>query len=63
MPPGDNYSWLAITAALLQTVTGCGNSFYTLPGVAPGTYQIAVTATDVDQNKQKAILTLVVPPK
>jgi hypothetical protein len=60
---GRLFLWLALLACVLQATIGCGNSFYTLPGAAPGTYQIQVTATDSNQHTQTAVLTLNVTPR
>ena len=48
-------------AVLLQTLTGCTNNWYEGHFVSAGTYQVSVTATDINFNSQSAILTVVVP--
>jgi hypothetical protein len=46
----------------MQAVMGCTNTWYTAEYVAPGTYQLPITATDVNHNSQTATLTIVVTP-
>jgi hypothetical protein len=46
----------ALLAVALQTMVGCTNAWYTASVVASGTYQIPVTATDVNHNSQTATL-------
>ena len=53
---------LGLLIVALQAITGCTNSWYTANTVAPGTYQIPVTATDVNHNAQTATLTVMVTP-
>lgn len=45
----------------LQMLTGCTNSWYIAKTVAPGTYKLDVTATDINHNSQTATLTVVIP--
>jgi Bacterial Ig-like domain (group 3)/FG-GAP-like repeat/FG-GAP repeat len=51
---------VVFAALALQALTGCGDQFYYLNFVAPGTYQIPVTATDSNHVSQTASLTVVV---
>ena len=51
---------LALSIFALQAITGCTNTWYTANAVAPGTYHVPVTATDVNQNTQTTMLTVVV---
>jgi hypothetical protein len=44
---------------MLGALSGCSNNFELLPLVAPGTYQIPITATDASGASQTASLTLV----
>lgn len=57
---------LCITLILLlgglQAITGCTNSWYTGNVISAGTYQLLVTATDVNQNRESATLTVIVTP-
>ena len=53
---------VAALAVTMQAVMGCTNSWYTAEDVAPGTYQLPITATDVNHNSQTATLTIVVTP-
>jgi hypothetical protein len=43
---------------VLQSLTGCVNAWYELELVTPGAYQVPITATDLNQNTQTAILTV-----
>jgi len=52
----------ALLIVTLQAITGCTNAWYTGNAVAPGTYQIPVTATDVNHNSQTATLTVLITP-
>jgi hypothetical protein len=51
---------LALLIVALQAITGCTNAWYTAEAVAPGTYQLPVTATDVNHNSQTATVTVIV---
>jgi hypothetical protein len=51
---------IVVMAIGLQTLTGCTNVFYYVNTVAPGTYQLPITATDANHNTQTAVLTVVV---
>ena len=51
---------VVFAALALQALTGCGDQFYYLNFVAPGTYQIPVTATDSNQVSQTGTLTVIV---
>jgi len=51
---------LALLAVALQAITGCTNAWYTASIVASGTYQLPVTATDINHNSQTATLTVTV---
>jgi hypothetical protein len=53
---------LALCAVALGAMTGCTNAWHTENSVAAGTYQVGVTATDVNHNSQTATLTVVVTP-
>lgn len=53
---------LTLLAVALQATTGCTNAWYTAATVAPGTYQLPVTATDLNHDSQTAMLTLIVKP-
>lgn len=52
----------ALLFVALQVITGCTNAWYTENAVAPGTYQVPVTATDANHNSQTATLTVVITP-
>jgi hypothetical protein len=47
---------------LLPSLGGCGGDVTSTQFIPPGTYQIPLTATDVNGNSQTAILSLVVTP-
>jgi hypothetical protein len=51
-----------LAAALLQIFTGCTNTWHEGNLAAPGTYQLPITATDVNNNSQTATLTIVITP-
>ena len=51
---------VALLVVALQAITGCTNQWYIGNAVAAGTYQLPVTATDVNHNSQTATLTVVV---
>jgi hypothetical protein len=51
-----------LAAALLQILTGCTNTWHEGNLAAPGTYQLPITATDVNNNTQTANLTIVIKP-
>lgn len=51
-----------LAAALLQTLTGCTNTWHVGSLAAPGTYQLPITATDVNNHSQTANLTIVITP-
>ena len=53
---------VAVLFITLQAVTGCSNTWYSANAVAVGTYQVAITATDVNHNRQTAVLTVTVTP-
>jgi hypothetical protein len=53
---------LVLAAAALQTLTGCTNAWYELSLVAPGTYPLAITATDNAGNAKSATLSITVVP-
>lgn len=44
----------------LQAILGCTNAWYNAEVVAPGTYPLPITATDIHGNTQTATLTVVV---
>jgi hypothetical protein len=49
-----------LAAALLQTLAGCTNIWHEGNLAAPGTYQLPITATDVNNHSQTANLTIVI---
>jgi hypothetical protein len=51
-----------LAAALLQTLTGCTNTWHVGSLAAPGTYQLPITATDVNNQSKTANLTIVITP-
>ena len=53
---------VALMVVALQGITGCTNAWYTASVVASGTYQLPVTATDVNHNSQTATVTVTVTP-
>lgn len=54
---------ILVTLGLLSTLGGCTNLYYAIDRVAPGTYVIPITATDVSTNTSHTVsLTLVVSP-
>jgi len=53
---------IALLLLSLQAITGCTNAWYTGEVVASGTYQLPITATDVNGNSQTATLTVIVTP-
>ena len=53
---------LLLAALAMQPLTGCSTSFYSLQQVSPGTYPLAITATDANGNTQSASLTVVIAP-
>lgn len=53
---------ILLAAALLQTLTGCTNTWHEGNLATPGTYQLSITATDVKNNSQTANLTIVIKP-
>jgi hypothetical protein len=53
---------VALLLVALPAINGCTNAWYTAEVVAPGTYSLLVTATDVNHNSQTATLTVIVTP-
>ncbi len=51
-----------LLVASLQTLSGCTNAYYQNELVAPGTYAVTVTATDVHGNTQSATVTVAITP-
>jgi hypothetical protein len=56
--PAARLLTLLLAAIVLQSLTGCVNAWYELELVTPGAYQVPITATDLNQNTQTAILTV-----
>lgn len=56
--------WLALClcAVLLQSLTGCSNSYAKLNFAAPGSYSLPITATDSSQTTRTATLTVTITP-
>jgi hypothetical protein len=53
---------LALVGLMIQSLVGCTNRYYEVNLVASGTYQVAVTATDSNQNSAISSVTVVVVP-
>ncbi len=53
---------LCFAFLLLPSIGGCGGDLTSTQFIPPGTYQIPVTATDVNGNAQTATLSLVIAP-
>jgi hypothetical protein len=53
---------LALVGLMIQSLAGCTNRYYEVNLVASGTYQVAVTATDSNQNSATSSVTVVVVP-
>lgn len=51
---------IAIAAIALQGLVGCTNHWFGVHVVAPGTYELPVTATDSNQHSQTGTLTIIV---
>jgi hypothetical protein len=51
-----------LLAVASQALTGCTNRYYELNLVAPGTYQVPITATDGSGNSKTSTLTIIVTP-
>jgi Bacterial Ig-like domain (group 3)/FG-GAP-like repeat len=51
-----------LAVATLQIFTGCANTWHEGNLATPGTYQLSITATDVNNNSQTATLTIVITP-
>jgi hypothetical protein len=52
--------FVALAAIPLAGLTACTNSYFIVNVVAPGTYQLPVTATDINHNAKTATLTIIV---
>lgn len=57
-----NILGILLVAALLQSLTGCTNLWYLVDNNPSGTYQITITATDVNHNTQTAKLSVATTP-
>ena len=53
---------ILLAAALLQTLTGCTNTWHVGNLTTPVTYQLPITAIDLNHNRQTANLTIVITP-
>jgi hypothetical protein len=51
-----------LAVATLQIFTGCTNTWHEGNLATPGTYQLSITATDVNNNSQTVTLTIVITP-
>jgi hypothetical protein len=54
---------IALLLVSLQAIVACGFIGEPAELVAPGTYQVPITATDIRGNSQSAMLTIVVTPQ